>query len=166
MGRWSAQLALTNGGTQTDDKRSSLNTVYARSRWRFGGSYNQNETDINEREMASIYAGLQTGPVSWLLEYDQVRDTLLASDEQSEQAISLVEGNWLVSPGNNLKVTYEFLDPNTDLGGDKRDRLSLVWEHFPMQYLQFSVGLRSNDAPDADAFGNRDVAFAHLHFFF
>jgi hypothetical protein len=166
QGRWSGQLAVTNGGTQTDDKRSSLNAVYTQPRWRAGGSFNHNETDLNEREMLSVYGGLQTGPISWLLEYDQVRDTVVASGVQSDQEISLIEGNWLVSPGNNLKVTYEYLDPNTDVDEDGRNRWSLVWEHFPIQYLQLSLGLRSHDAPDADEFGNRDVAFAHLHFFF
>lgn len=164
QGRWSAQLAVTNGSDQTDDKRGSLNAVYTSAGWRLGGSYTSNETSVNERDMIGLYAGLRTGPISWLAEYDRVRD---ASPDGSEvdQEISLLEGNWLISKGNNLKVTYEHWD-NIDQGDDKRDRWSLVWEHFPIQYLQFSGGLRFYEAPDSDNNGNRDIVFAQLHFFF
>jgi hypothetical protein len=164
QGRWSAQLAVTNGSTQTDDKRASLNAAYNRSGWRIGASFNSNDTPMNEREMIGLYAGLRTGPVSWLAEYDRVRDTA-PDGAETELEVNLLEGNWLISKGNNLKLTYEHRD-NIDRGGDARDRWSMVWEHFPIQYLQFSGGLRAYDGPDGAADANRDEAFAQLHFFF
>ena len=45
--------------------------------------------------------------------------------------------------GHNLKVTYEFLEPDDDRGEDQQERYSLVWEYSPIQFVQSRVGFRS-----------------------
>lgn len=172
-GFWSAQLALTNGSgggnEQDNDKRVSINAVYTQPRWRIGASANNNETTSGERDMYGIYAGVRTGPVSWLLELDQIRDTLVNSSE-TDQTVSLVEANWLLRQGSNLKFTYEWHEFDSAVPGpsvdDNRERMSLVWEYFPLQYMQLSMGYRDQQAPLIDQAGNRDTAFVQLHLFF
>lgn len=168
-GPWSVQFAQTNGAgggaEQNNDKRLSLNAMYTRSGWRAGASYNANETPGSEREMAALYGGVRTGPVSWLLEYDIVKDTLDLAGE-TEQQVGLIEANILVAKGSNLKLTYEVQQPDSTVNEKDRTRISAVWEYFPVQYLQFSVGLRSNDGPENLPVSNREQAFAQAHLFF
>lgn len=168
-GPWSAQFAQTNGAgggaEQNNEKRTSLNAVYTQSRWRAGASFNTNETPGGEREMTALYGGLRTGPVSWLFEYDIVKDTLNGAGE-TEQHVSLIEANTLLAKGSNLKLTYEVQQPDSAANEEDRTRISAVWEYFPVQYLQLSVGLRSHDGPDNLPVSNREQAFAQVHLFF
>ena len=166
--RWSAQLAATNGtaggGENDTTKQTSLLASYVRSFWRIGVSYNYNNADLGDREMQGVFAGLRTGPVAWLAEVDLVTDDT-ASGERERYA-SLFEGNWLIRDGHNLKVSYEYFDPDDDTDEDERERYSVVWEMSPMQHLQSRIGLRFyNSVPDDDA-GNRDELFAELHVYF
>ena len=115
--------------------------------------------------MFGLFAGLRTGAIAWLAEVDQIRDDL--SPTVTQDAIAgLIEANWLLGKGHNLKFSYEYLDPNDDVSEDHQVRYSLVWEHTPMQFLQGRVGLRSYDGvPQVDT-QNRNVLFAELHGFF
>jgi hypothetical protein len=167
-GGWSAQLAQTNGAgggaENNNEKRTSLNASYTRSGWRAGASFNSNETLAGEREMTAVYGGLRTGPVSWLFEYDSIKDTSGTGDV--EQQAALIEANTLLAQGSNLKLTFEVLEPDSDSNEEDKNRISAVWEYFPIQYLQLSLGVRSHDGPESDPVSNREQAFAHLHLFF
>lgn len=169
-GAWSVQFAQTNGAgggaEQNNEKRSSLNAVYTQSRWRAGASFNSNETLTGEREMTAIYGGVRTGPVSWLLEYDLIKDTFGGGMGEVEQQVALIEANTLLMQGSNLKLTYEILEPDSAGNEEDRSRISAVWEYFPVQYLQFNLGLRAYDGPDAEPASNREQLFAQLHLFF
>ena len=115
--------------------------------------------------MTGLFAGLKTGPISWLAEIDQVTDDISAGLSRDALA-GLVEGNWMFRPGHNLKISYDALDPDDDVSGDREVRYSLIWEYTPMQFLQARIGVRSYDGPDGIGFLNRDTAFAELHGFF
>jgi len=168
LGKWSTQLAVSNGtagGADIDtSKQVSMSTSFVRPRWRVGASYNHNNADLGDREMQSLFAGLQTGPVSWLAEADFITDE--TSMGQRDIYVSLLEGNWQLRKGHNLKLSYEFLDPNDDIDEDEQERYSLIWEYSPMQFLQSRLGFRAyNGIPD-DAASNRNEVFAELHVFF
>lgn len=169
QGPWSAQLAVTNGagggGEVDDDKRLVANAVYTRPGWRVGASAGGNETAAGSRDMTAVYAGIRTGPVGWLFEYDRIIDEPAGGGE-IEQQVGLIEANTLLSPGNNLKLTYEIHEPDDAPGTEDRSRASVVWEYFPVQFVQFSVGLRSRDGPDSLPAANRERAFVQLHLFF
>lgn len=165
---WSAQLAVTNGtagGAENDTtKQTSLSASYVRSFWRIGASYNFNNADLGDREMQGAYAGLRTGPIAWLAEVDFITDDTPAGERDSYA--SLLEGNWLLDDGHNMKVSYEYFDPDDDADEDERERYSVVWEMSPMQNIQARIGLRFyNGVPEDDA-SNRDEAFAELHVYF
>lgn len=168
-GNWSSQIAISNGAggaAETDqDKRISFNTSYVKSQWRVGVSINSNDAAALSRDMFSLYAGWQSGSVSWLAEYDEITDQLLAGTEIKNQ-VGLLEANILLSKGSNLKLSYEKQRPDQQLAIDDKSRMSLVWEYFPMQYTQMSLGYRSNDADPTDPVNGRDQVFAQLHLFF
>lgn len=173
LGPWSSHLAISNGSgigeENNSDKQFSWNTTYAKHNWRTGISLNTNDVLGNQRDMIGIYAGLQTGPISWLFEHDRIEDTLPFSNQTFTQKIWLTEANWLISKGHNLKVTIEAWDPNTDIDDNLRERYSLVWEYFPIQYVQLSTGIRNfsiKTPPNRPASPDRDTAFLQLHLFF
>jgi hypothetical protein len=166
--RWTAQLAVTNGtaGGGDDDtpKQTSLNAAFVSRLWRVGASYNHNNSAFGDREMMGVYAGVRTGPIAWLAEIDTITDDVPSG--QRELYVSLLEGNWQLARGHNLKLSYEYFDPADDVDEDERERYSLVWEATPMQMLQTRFGLRIyNGVPEAPA-TERNELFAELHVFF
>ncbi len=168
-GAWSTIVSLTNGsggGAENDTgKQVSFIGSYAADRWRVGLSLNANDSDVGDRQMYGGFAGLRTGQIAWLAEVDRITDDLPAAGER-EALASLVEANWLFMKGHNLKVSYEYFDPDNDIDEDHQARYSLVYEYSPMQFLQGRAGLRVYDGiPQVDA-QNRDEFFLELHGYF
>lgn len=168
-GPWSTQVTVTNGsggGPETDTgKQLSWVAHFVRQRWRAGASFNLNDAEAGDRQMQNLFFGLRTGPVVWLAEADLITDDL-PSGAQQDAIATLLEGNWLFRRGHNLKVSYEYFDPNDDIDEDHQVRWSLVWEYTPVQFLQGRVGARLYDGIPEVGVQNRDVYFAELHGFF
>ena len=87
-GSWSVQGSLTNGnGGATDNdsgKQVSILANYVASSWRFGASFNLNESDAGDRQMQNVFAGIRTGPIVWLAEVNLITDELpLIGDRDS-----------------------------------------------------------------------------------
>ena len=115
--------------------------------------------------MIGAFAGLRTGPITWLGAVDRVSDEVSATQTQHAIA-SLLEANWMYQKGHNLKVSYDVLDPDDDVAGNRIVRYSLVWEYTPMQFLQGRIGIRQYDGPGNTGFQSRETAFVELHGFF
>lgn len=170
---WSAQLAITNGtasGPETDTgKQYSTRVEYVRSVWRIGASANYNDADAAKRTLGAVFAGLRTGPIAWLAEADYVADdtsTQSSTGSNRKQWVGLLEANWLVRQGQNIKLTAEYFDPDDDVDENERARYSAVWEYTPMQFLQIRAGARVYDGiPQIDV-DNRKLAFAQINVFF
>jgi len=168
-GPWSTIVSVTNGsggGREIDSgKQISVVSNYVKAGWRAGVSANFNDADAGDRTMFGLFAGVRTGPIAWLAEIDRISDDLSPAVTQDALA-GLLEGNWAIRRGHNLKVSHEYLDPDDDLSEDHQVRNSLVWEYTPMQFLQARIGLRVYDGvPQVDT-QNRDVFFAEIHGFF
>jgi hypothetical protein len=165
---WSFQLAATNGtggAAEIDDsKQISFLGSYVQPGWRVGISLNSNDSDTSDRSMAGIFAGLQTGPVSWLLEYDQVDDSQPGLPDR-EQSLALVEANIRVAQGHYLKFAAETASYEGSTIADQ-DRYTVEYKHFPLSFTQIRVGARKYDSDDPDPFQNRDEVFAQIHVFF
>lgn len=166
--KWSVQLAVSEGsagGPDTDSgEQTSLSAAYARPTWRIGASYNQNNSDLGDRRMQSVFAGLKTGPIAWLAELDFITDESPGGDR--DLYASLLEGNWRFRKGHNFKLSYEFFDPDDASGEDELERYSIVWEFSPMQFLQSRIGVRAYNGVPANPASNRDEVFAELHAYF
>jgi hypothetical protein len=167
-GNWSSQLAVTNGtaGAAEIDtgKQLSLRSEHVQGGWRLGASVNVNDTDAGTREMMNVFAGLRTGPVYWLAEIDRISDESIAGEPEGNAA--LLEANWQFLQGHNLKLTGEYLDPDSDVDEDERNRVSLVWEYTPIPFMQVRAGARAHDGPEAIDLQNRTELFLQWHGFY
>jgi hypothetical protein len=138
---------------------------YVLSRWRIGASVNVNEDPLGDREMLGLFAGFKTGPISWLAEIDTISDDLAGGGSRDIEA-TLLEGNWRIRKGHNLKVSYEFLDPSDLVGDDEQERYRVVWEFNPFQLLQTRIGFTSyNGVPNLPGSNRTELLFeTHVYF--
>lgn len=165
-GNWSGQLAVTRGtagGPEVDSgKQYSLRISHVRPDWRVGGSLNFNDAKFGDRQMQNVFAGLRTGRISWLAELDYIIDDGAPTGRRRLWA-GLLEANVLMKRGHNLKATFEYFDPDTDVSEDQQLRLSLVWEYFPFQFFQTRLGYRRYDGIPQNPAQNSERLFLELH---
>jgi len=169
LAQWSAQLAVTNGtagGPEEDrGKQYSARLEHVQSVWRVGVSANFNDADAGERKLGSIFAGLRTGPIAWLGEAGYIADDSFMDGER-KQHVGLIEANWLVAKGHNVKLTAEYFEPDDDVDEDERARYSVVYEHTPIQFLQLRLGALVYDGIPQSNLDNRRLAFVQLNGYF
>jgi len=101
-GHWDAQIAFSNGtaaGAVTDNgKQYSGQLSYVESRWRLGLAGNFNNKTAGNKSAYGLFAGLHTGPISWLAEADLIDDKSFPNGGR-RMAATLLEANWLVAKG-------------------------------------------------------------------
>ena len=169
LGSWSANLAVTNGaggGTETNNGKQVSGLVsFVQPVWRVGLSASTNSNDAADRNMQSAFAGLRTGPVSWLASGIYVTDKG-TSTAKLKQWATLFEGNIEAAKGHNVKLTYEYHDPNDDLANNERERYSAVWEYTPFQFTQFRLGVRKNNGIPQNNAENTTQVFLQWHAYF
>jgi len=174
-GTWDGQLGVSNGtagGAVTNHgKQVSGQLAYVQSSWRLGIAANYNDASSSgSKSAAGVFAGLRTGPVAWLAQVDVTDDKSVTNNLTPsgplKQVASLVEANWLIVKGNNLKLTAEFLDPNKDVHNNGQTRWSIVYELTPIQFVQLRAGFRYNDGIPQDPSEHQKFAFIELHGFF
>jgi hypothetical protein len=169
LGPWSANLSVTNGaggGAETNrSKLFSALATFVQPIWRVGISASTNDSGTAERRMQSVFGGLRTGFVAWLASAVYITDEAPPSARLTHWA-SLVEANIEAAKGHNVKLTYEYYDPNRDVSEDQRARYSLVWEFVPFQFTQFRLGARKNDGIPQNSAQNASEVFLQWHAFF
>ncbi len=85
-----------------------------------------------------------------------------AAGRDLKQLALMVEGSYMVIPGLDLKVMYDFFDPNTDVQSGSVTRLSGGFEFFPLSGVEVRPLLRLT----SDDVINRDVVDLHVLFHF
>ncbi|HEY2683342.1 MAG TPA: hypothetical protein VGI93_07540 [Steroidobacteraceae bacterium] len=161
---WSAQLDFTNGSANTGSGTGHEVTgqvQYVQSIWRLGLAASSEQAQVGNRRMAGIFAGLKTGPVAWLGEFDVVHDDSFAPAET--QAAALFEGDWRLMKGHNLKLTAEWEDPDRRVPNDQFTRYSLVYEYTPIPFLQLRGGYRRDVGIPQSPSENQRQLFVELH---
>ena len=166
---WDTQLTVSQGTfagglPSGGGKEYGLQASYVESQWRLGIAANDNESTFGKRRMLGVFGGVRTGPVEWLAQVDAVEDRFLAP--ALTQAAALLEADWLIAPGNNLKLTFEPYDPDRDVPGNGQSRWSLVYELTPVQFVQIRAGVRDYNGPRGVAAQNENLGFIQLHVFF
>jgi hypothetical protein len=138
-GSWTTQLALSNGtagAPEVDDgKQIVARTEYVGSAWRMGASAAFNDTDVGDRMGAGLFGAFRVGAVTLLGEVDYFDDDSIGAAGRKLMA-SLVEADWKVLQGHNVKLTFEWLEPDTDVDEDEQTRTSLLYEWSPIQFIQ------------------------------
>ena len=68
--------------------------------------------------------------------------------------------------GHNLKISYEYFDPDRDVSNDQQNRWSFVYEWTPIQFVQIRGGARLYDGIPQQPTQNQRLYFVELHGFF
>jgi hypothetical protein len=168
-GHWDAQLAISNGtasGPEADHgKQFSGQLIYVENFWRLGLAANFNNAAAGNKSAGGLFAGLRTGPIAWLAQVD-VTDDRSQPVASGRELATLLEANWRIAQGHNLKLTHEYLDPNRSVSNDAQTRYSIVYEMTPIQYVQIRSGFRYSDGIPQSPLEHLKFAFVELHGFF
>ena len=164
---WTAQIALSNGaggGTELDSgKQVTTRAEFVKQRWRAGASLLYNDTDLGSRTGAGLFGAFNLGPVTLLGEVDYFDDESIGD---GKLMATLAEADWKIRQGHNLKLTYEWLEPDDDIDEDEQTRASVLYEWSPIQFVQIRAGVRMYDGIPQNDNQNRTQAFLQLHGFF
>jgi hypothetical protein len=164
---WSAQLDFTNGASNATSGSGHQflgQVVYVQHGWRLGVASAFTQSDAGNRRLAGLFAGLKTGPVAWLGEIDAVHDDSFPGGRTL--ATGLLEGDWHLLKGHNLKVTAEYLDPDRRVSEDQHTRYSIVYEYTPIPYLQLRGGFRRSFGIPQSPSENQRLLLLELHGYF
>jgi hypothetical protein len=148
-----------------DGKQYGTQLAFVDSRWRVGIAANRNDQSGGAKTAYGIFGGLRTGPISWLAQAEITDDQSIANGYGRELA-TLLEANWLIARGNNLKLTEEFLNPNRAVRNAEEARWRLVYELTPIQFAQIRAGFRWNDGIPQDDAEHQRLYFVELHGYF
>jgi hypothetical protein len=167
---WDAQVVVSDGTAAgglptTNGKEYGLQVSYVESRWRVGAVAHDDDSPFARRKIFGLFGGVHAGPVDFLGEVDSVQNEVGQLNGVREAA-ALLEADWLIARGNNLKLTLERYDPNRDVHDNRQTRLSLVYELTPVQFVQLRAGVRDYDGPRGIPSQNTRLWFIQLHGFF
>jgi hypothetical protein len=164
---WSAQFDVTNGAANASTGSGyqiTTQVVYTKPIWRVGIAGSSTQSNVGDRRVGGLFAGLKTGPIAWLAEGDFVRDESLPGGRTL--AAGLVEGDWRILKGHNLKLTAEYQDPDRSVSNDQQTRYSLVYEYTPLPFLQLRAGYRRYFGIPQNNAQNQQVILMELHGYF
>jgi hypothetical protein len=162
---WSAQLVYSNGPGNKGNVTGHQVTgqlVWLQPWGRVGAATATVKSSAGGRQSYGLFAGTTTGPVAWLSELDLVSDEGYPEGRRRQLA-ALLEANWLVRQGHNLKLTNEFFDPDLKVSHDHKVRYSLVYEYTPIAFVQLRAGVRRYGGIPQNAIDNRRQTFVELH---
>lgn len=170
-GPWSTSISLTNGtqgaGENNTDKQVAVMASYIKSIYRVGASYSTNNAPNGlGQDAQNIFAGLTLGKWVFLAELDRVKERDSTAETDTNKDIAFFSVNYLVQPSLNLKFSYDYLDPSTDIDENQRTRYSLVAEKFLNQYAQIRGGARLYEGIPQATIENQDSLFVELHLYF
>jgi hypothetical protein len=170
-GHWDAQLAVSNGtagaAASGNGKQTSAQLTWVETAWRLGVAANYNDAGSDGSKSAfALFAGLRTGPIAWLAQAELVDEPAAAASSSVQMVATLLEANWQLARGHNLKITNEFLDPNRHVGHGEQTRWSFVYEFTPVQFVQLRGGARLSDGIPQAPGEHTHLYFLELHGFF
>lgn len=165
---WSVQMDYTTvpaaGAGTRPGYQVTGQAAYVQAQWRAGLATSLIQSDIGNRQTEGVFAGLRTGPVSWLAELDLVHDQGYPGGRRL--GAGLLEADWRLRRGHNLKLTAEGYDPNREVANDQQARYSIVYEFTPLPFLQLRAGYRRyRGIPQSDG-ENQRLSFMELHAYF
>jgi len=172
-GNWDGQFTISNGvpGSTSGEngKQYSGQLAWVESMFRIGAAANFNNKQVGNKTQFALFGGLHTGPIAWLAQAELIHDQSVAEGTTingQRQFATLVEANWLLAKGNNLKITSEWFDPDRNVSHNDQTRWSVVYEWTPVQFVQIRGGARIKDGiPQVDS-QHAKVYFVELHGFF
>jgi hypothetical protein len=174
-GHWDAQIDISNGtagstsSSSDNGKQYSGQVSWVESMWRVGGAANFNNKAVGNKSAFALFGGLRTGPVEWLAQGEFINDRSITEGTTvngQRQFATLAEADWAISRGNNLKITYEFFNPDHHVPNNNQTRWSWVYEWTPIQFVQIRGGFRYQDGIPQINTQHTKLYFVELHGFF
>lgn len=164
-------LFITNGtqGVSNDDDKFQLGArgEFFLDSWRLGGALVNNSSNDFDQSIISIFAGYTFKSLTFLAEVvDIEKQSNIELQDDKKIRVALLEANWKVASGHNLKLTEEFHDPDANREEDHRVRHSLIYEYTPWAYFQIRTGLRFKESPPQNQVEETDKFFIQTHFYF
>jgi hypothetical protein len=162
---WSAEFDLTNGAsnaTTGSGYQVTSQVAYTKPIWRVGIAGSSTQSSAGDRRVGGLFAGLKTGPIAWLAEGDIVHDDSLGRT----LAAGLLEGDWRLRKGHNLKLTAEYSDPDRAVHNNQQTRYSIVYEYTPLPFLQLRAGYRHYFGIPQNNPENQQLILFELHGYF
>lgn len=129
-----------------------------------GGSFAYSAPDDNEIGAATAFAGFPVGPFVVLGQGVYLMREV--DGEDTDSWIAYGELDWLLFRTVNMKVAFDYMDPDTDTSEDTRNRVSVGFEPFLDEFLQLRVFYRVLNGPEDQPDANRDVLTLEAHLFF
>jgi hypothetical protein len=164
---WSAQFDVTNGAsnaTTGSGYQVTTQVVYSKPIWRVGIAGSSTQSNVGDRRVSGLFAGLKTGPIAWLAEGDLVHDDSFPGGRTLVAA--LLEGDWRLLKGHNLKLTAEYSDPDRSINNNQQTRYSVVYEYTPLPFLQLRAGYRHYFGIPQNNTQNQQLILIELHGYF
>ncbi len=169
-GPFTFSLSITNGtaGGSEDNlfKQLTLRGEAVFRHWRLGASFSYNSTDAARRVMYGPFVGVSFGRFTLLGEVDVIEDRDATTRETTTQLAVFSSLNFLIVRGVNFKLSYEFLDPDTDLDNNARTRFVIGLEPFLTQFIQLRLFYRLNDSIPQRPAERADALRLEFHLFF
>lgn len=162
---------ITNGtnSVTNDDNKFQLGSrgEFYLGEFRIGGAAVFNDGEEVDRQILSLFAGYHWGKFTLMGEIDSITfKSDLSTVQDLTELVSLIELNYDLMQGHNLKVTSEYHDPDDDLDEDHQVRNSLIYEYTPYSNIQMRFGFRLQDAPPQNTRQNSEKIFLQTHFYF
>lgn len=165
---WFAAFDYTRGVANLagdSGHQAGVQLVRLGERWRAGASATHVTSTAGDRDVLGVHAGLRTGRIAWLGELDHVSDD--GYPEGTRRLLAgLLEADWLLARGQDLKLTAEYLDPDRAIAEDQKLRWSLVYELAPFPWVQLRAGVRRHRGIPQSLPDNRRQFFLELHGYF
>ena len=166
-GPFTMAASATNGTSSITDNNNAKQFVgtlgYIGNHFRLGGSASYNEVDDETRQVGGVWAGARINKFVLLGEVDWVRDE---DAEERTQLVTYSELDYEIVDGWNIKLAYEFYDPNRDIDEDERDRVLVGLESFVTSFVQLQVFYRFNQSIPQNIPQNADELLLRLHLYF
>ncbi len=167
LGWGMAAVALTNGSFTTGDT-DTLKALWALvevdlgpGRLGISGAYNP--TDQGCRAMAGLHGALALGRLVLQGEADWVATRPADTGVWSHQLVALVEGHLFITHGLSAVAGYEYHDANLELGQDRRQRVRLGVDIYPVRQVAARLGYVLKHAETIAPSDRADILEVILH---
>ncbi|WP_395344516.1 hypothetical protein PN836_007045 [Ningiella sp. W23] len=133
--------------------------------FRVGSTVVLNSADRNEQRYFNVYGGWAWKKFAFLAEANVIQ-TSQDEGPDVEEFVSLIEANYEVIKGLNLKLTGEYYDPDRDISSNQETRYSVVVEYAPISNLQLRGGIRTSEGIPQQPSRTNDFVFLQTHVYF
>jgi hypothetical protein len=160
--------AITNGTSSITDNNTSKQFTgtagYVADQFRIGGSAAYNDSGDAIRKIGGLWAGLRIHKFVLLGEADWIRDE--SDDLKKPQVVTYSELNYEIVDGWNIKIAYEYFDPNRDIDENERDRIVIGIEPVLTSFVHLQLFYRFNQSIPQNIPQNADEISLRLHIYF